>query len=74
MEYLPCSVKLDTLEWSGGGDGGGSGPVQHQGDLPEVVRRAQDTNLPTGIRVYRIRRMERERERERERGERDKGR
>ena len=48
MEHLiqvPGPVELDALEGPGGGDGGGPGPVQHQGDLAEVVAWSQRTNL-----------------------------
>ncbi len=38
---LPCSIELDTLERSLGDDGGSSGPVEDQGDLAEVIRRAE---------------------------------
>ena len=41
----PRPVELDALERPHGGDGGGPGSVQHQGDLPEVVRGPQDPDL-----------------------------
>ena len=45
MIVLPRSVELHTLEVALGGDGGGPGPVQHQGDLPEVVGGPEDPDL-----------------------------
>lgn len=41
----PGAVELDALERALGGDGGGAGPVQHQGDLAEVVRGAEQPDL-----------------------------
>ena len=34
---IPRSVQLDTLERSLGSDSGGSGPVEDEGDFPEVI-------------------------------------
>ena len=41
---LPRPVKLDALEVALGRDGGRPGSVQHQGDLPKVVRGSQVAN------------------------------
>merc|ERR1719397_2032918 len=46
--HPPCAVQLDALETSLRGDGGGPRPVQHEGDLTEVVAGSEVANLLAG--------------------------
>ena len=45
----PGPVELDALEGAHSGDGGGAGSVQHERDLPEVVRGSEVAHLLAGL-------------------------
>ena len=48
LSYIsPCPVQLHALQVGLGRHSGGPGPVQHEGDLPEVVGGSEDSNLLT---------------------------